>query len=180
MNDDIRIFETTKIRLIARIQIMQIREIKKEDNPQIESVIRSVFLELNLPLTGTAYADPETSMMFEAYNVPRSVYFVLESEGEILGGAGIKPLKNYDETVCELQKMYALPKMRGQGIGQKLMDHCLNAARSFGFKQCYLETTTELKAAIKLYKRNDFLEIDAQLGDTGHHSCGVWMIKNLI
>lgn len=54
---------------------MHIREIKKEDNAQIESVIRSVFMELNLPLVGTAYADPETSMMFEAYDVPRSVYF---------------------------------------------------------------------------------------------------------
>ena len=158
---------------------MQIREIKKEDNVQIESVIRSAFLELNIPLEGTAYEDPETSKMFEAYNTDRSVYFVVEMNGEIIGGAGIKPLINYDQDICELQKMYALPKMRGQGIGQKLMDRCLNAARSFGFKQCYLETTPELKAAIKLYKRNGFLEIDAQLGDTGHHSCGVWMIKKL-
>ena len=32
---------------------MQIREIKKEDSVQIESVIRSAFLELNIPLEGT-------------------------------------------------------------------------------------------------------------------------------
>jgi putative acetyltransferase len=158
---------------------MQIREIRKEDNLQMESVIRSVFLELNLPLKGTAYEDPETSTMFEAYDTPKSVYFVVDIEGEMLGGAGIKPLKNYDETVCELQKMYALPKMRGQGIGQKLMDHCLDAARSFGFEKCYLETIPTLKAALKLYKQNDFLQIDAQLGDTGHHSCGLWMLKDL-
>ena len=44
---------------------MQIREIKKEDNVQVESVIRSAFLELNIPLEGTAYEDPETSKMFE-------------------------------------------------------------------------------------------------------------------
>jgi len=159
---------------------MHIREIKKEDNAQIESVIRSVFMELNLPLVGTAYADPETSMMFEAYDVPRSVYFVVESEGKILGGAGIKPLKNYDETVCELQKMYALPKMRGQGLGHKLMACCLDAARAFGFEKCYLETIPNLTAAIELYKQNGFLEIDAQLGETGHHSCGLCMVKNLI
>ena len=55
---------------------MQIREIKKEDNVQIESVIRSAFLELNIPLEGTAYEDPETSKMFEAYNTDRSVYFL--------------------------------------------------------------------------------------------------------
>ena len=62
---------------------MQIREIKKEDNVQIESVIRSAFLELNIPLEGTAYEDPETSKMFEAYNTDRSVYFVVEMDEEI-------------------------------------------------------------------------------------------------
>ena len=51
---------------------VQIKEITKDDNPQIESVIRSVFIELNLPLKGTAYEDPETSTMFEAYDTPKS------------------------------------------------------------------------------------------------------------
>jgi putative acetyltransferase len=158
---------------------MQIREIKKEDNVQVESVIRSAFLELNIPLEGTAYEDPETSKMFEAYNTDRSVYFVVEMDGEIIGGAGIKPLRNYDKDVCELQKMYSAPKMRGQGLGQQLMNRCVEAALSFGFKTCYLETIPMLQAAIKLYKRNGFLEIKTSLGNTGHHNCSVWMTKKL-
>ena len=44
-----------------------IRKIKKQDNPQMESIIRSVFFELNIPLQGTAFEDPETSKMYEAY-----------------------------------------------------------------------------------------------------------------
>ena len=71
---------------------VQIKEITKDDNPQIESVIRSVFIELNLPLKGTAYEDPETAAMYEAYDRPQSIYFVVKSNGEILGGAGIQPL----------------------------------------------------------------------------------------
>lgn len=158
---------------------IQIREIKNEDNVEIESVIRSAFLELNIPLEGTAYEDPETSKMFEAYNTDRSVYFVVEMDGQIIGGAGIKPLKNYDQDVCELQKMYSAPKMRNQGIGQQLINRCIEAALSFGFKTCYLETITMLEPAIKLYKRNGFLEIKTSLGNTGHHNCNVWMIKKL-
>jgi len=78
---------------------VQIKEITKDDNPQIESVIRSVFIELNLPLKGTAYEDPETSAMYEAYDRPQSIYFVVKSNGEILGGAGIQPLKGHS-TSC--------------------------------------------------------------------------------
>lgn len=158
---------------------MQIREITKEDNLQVESVIRSAFLELNIPLKGTAYEDPETSSMFEAYNSERSVYFVVEHHGIILGGAGIKPLKNFDKDVCELQKMYSAPKIRGQGMGQKLMDRCIESALSFGFKKCYLETIPMLEAAIKLYRRNGFYDINTSLGSTGHHNCSLWMIKEL-
>jgi len=69
--------------------------------------------------------------------------------------------------------MYVLTKIRGCGIGQKLMDCCLDAARSFGFKKCYLETIPALHSAVDLYRRNDFLELQAPLGATGHHNCGV-------
>lgn len=158
---------------------VDIRPIVKTDNPKIEAVIRSVFIELGIPLVGTAFQDPETSQMYQAYGKRRSVYYVVEHNNQILGGAGISPLKGGQSTVCELQKMYSLPKMRGQGIAPQLLDKCLQAAKSFGFSQCYLETIPSLKAAIKLYKRNGFYEIDRQLGSTGHHSCSIWMIKDL-
>lgn len=158
---------------------VQIRPIRKLDNPKIETVIRSVFLELEIPLVGTAFEDPETAQMYESYVGDRAEYFVVEYKGQILGGAGISPLKNFDSNVCELQKMYSLPKMRGQGIGQKLLETCLDKAKSFDFKQCYLETIPLLESAVKLYKRNGFEQIDNQLGGTGHHNCNLFMIKNL-
>ena len=88
---------------------VRIRKIVKDDDLQIESVIRSVFHELNIPLIGTAYEDPETSSMYEAYSMPRSIYFVAEYNGKVIGGAGIRPLNGSLENICELQKMYGLP-----------------------------------------------------------------------
>lgn len=105
----------------------------------MELIIRSVFFEFNIPLHGTAYEDHETSKMCEAYSGPRSIYYVLEYQGEILGGAGIKPLKSFDDSVCELQKMYSLPKIRGLGFGQKLLNTCLDSAQKFRFKRCILK-----------------------------------------
>jgi len=158
---------------------IQIRPIKKSDNAQVESVIRSVFLELNIPLVGTAFEDPETAQMFEAYERERAVYFVVEQAGTVIGGAGISPLKNYNSEVCELQKMYSLPIMRGKGLGQQLLNICLDTAKTLGFTSCYLETIPTLDSAIKLYQRNGFTPIQKQLGATGHHNCGLWMIKKL-
>ena len=54
---------------------MRIREIQAEDNLQIESVIKSTFIELGLPLIGTAYEDIETTRMFESYQEEKSIYF---------------------------------------------------------------------------------------------------------
>ncbi len=96
---------------------MIIREIQKKDNPQIAQVIRQVFIEDNFPKTGTAFADPQLDFMFETYNQPNSIYFVIEIDGKIVGGAGVSQLESSTEPICELQKMYFLHEARGKGLG---------------------------------------------------------------
>jgi putative acetyltransferase len=156
-----------------------IREIRPEDNTQIEAVIKGCFPEFEIPLRGTAYEDAETPCMYESYQGEREVYFVVANNTEVLGGAGIKPLKDFDGNVCELQKMYFSPKLRGQGFGKQLFDKCLKAAKDFGFETCYLETASQLKAAIHIYEDFGFEHRTEPLGNTGHYSCGVWMTKVL-
>ncbi|KUJ61594.1 acetyltransferase [Flavobacteriaceae bacterium CRH] len=156
-----------------------IRRIKKEDNQAVAQLIRSVFDEMEIPKVGTAYADPYLDLMFEEYNKPNSVYFVVESDSRVLGSAGIAPLENGDPAICELQKMYFLPETRGLGIGTEMMEKCLNEARDFGFKKCYIETMPFMHAAQKLYVKSGFEYLDAPMGGTGHDSCPVWMLKDL-
>jgi putative acetyltransferase len=50
-----------------------------------------VFDELNIPKVGTAYADPYLDLMFEEYNKPKSVYYVVENNGKVVGSAGVAP-----------------------------------------------------------------------------------------
>ncbi len=156
-----------------------IREIQKEDNAQIAAVIRSVLVEFGVPKVGTAYADASLDCMTETYSKDKTVYFVIDDNGTIIGGAGISPLDNFDGNVCELQKMYFLPEARGKGFGQQMMNTCLKAAKDFGFEQCYLETMPYMNDAKKLYAKTGFENLSQSLGDTGHYSCNVWMIKNL-
>ena len=156
-----------------------IREIKPEDNIHICNVIRRVFVELKLPLVGTAFQDDETKCMYQSYQNSREKYFVIESNGVIYGGGGIKPLQNGDDNVCELQKMYFSKSIRGKGLGKEMLLKCLNFAAESNFKICYLETITQLKSAIKLYDKFGFKKIDGPMGNTCHFSCDVHMIKNL-
>ena len=156
-----------------------IREIKPEDNLRICNVIRDVFVELKLPLVGTAFQDDETECMYQSYQNSREKYFVIESNGVIYGGGGIKPLKNGDDSVCELQKMYFSKSIRGKGLGKEMLLKCLNFAVESNFKICYLETITQLKSAIILYDKFGFKKIDGPMGNTCHFSCDVHMIKNL-
>lgn len=158
---------------------MIIREIQEQDNQQIAAVIRAVFMADNFPKTGTAFADAQLDFMFEAYDKPRATYFVIENEGKIVGGAGVSQLENSTENICELQKMYFLQEIRGKGIGLQMIQKCLEKAVELGYEKCYLETLPEMVAAQSLYQKMGFEYLCAPLGNTGHTTCPVWMIKEL-
>ena len=156
-----------------------IREIQPVDNSEVACVIRKILVDLGVPKVGTAYVDKALDHMFENYNVPRATYFVIEDKVQIIGCAGVAQLENYSGNVCELQKMYFLEQARGRGLGTKMMQICLDRAKEYGFEQCYLETMPYMKAAQKLYLISGFEYIDKPMGDTGHFSCPVWMLKQL-
>ncbi len=156
-----------------------IREIEPEDNLEVATVIRKVLIDLGVPKVGTAYADEALDHMYQNYDVPKATYFVIEDKARIIGCAGVAQLENYSGDVCELQKMYFLEEARGRGLGAKMMQICLDRARQFGYEKCYLETMPYMKAAQKLYLQSGFEYIDKPMGDTGHFSCPVWMLKQL-
>ena len=156
-----------------------IREVLEKDNTALAAVIRRVLVDIGVPKVGTAYADPELDYMHKTYLKEKAAYFVLKEKGIIIGGAGIAPLEGGEPTVCELQKMYFLEEARGKGLGEKMIDHCLDFARKAGFELCYIETLPYMKAAQKLYIKKGFEYIDGPMGTTGHTSCNVWLTKRL-
>lgn len=156
-----------------------IRQICKNDNLNLSNVIRQVLIEIGVPKKGTAYSDPELDFMYETYNKKRSNYFVVENNGKVYGGAGISHLNEANCDICELQKMYFLPSIRGKGLGDQIIKKCLNFAIKNNFKYCYIETLTYMKAAQKLYLKKGFSYIKRPIGNTGHTSCNIWLIKKI-
>ena len=158
---------------------IDIREIQEKDNHKIKQVLISVMTEFGVPDHGTALQDDELDNMSNAYNDNNSIYYVVLADNIICGGAGISKLKGTNKNICELQKMYFLPTIRGKGIGSNLITKCLDFAIKSQYNLCYIETMYNMIDAQNLYKKNGFVYIDHPMGDTGHSSCPVWMTLDL-
>ena len=159
---------------------MEIVKINKDDNLAVKKLIHNVMPEFGAKGDGFALSDPEVENMYMQYSQPRHIYFVVKDGDNVYGGGGIGPLNGEEEEVCELRKMYFMPELRGKGYGQKLMELCLEEAQRLGFKKCYLETLEHMKQAKSLYEKNGFKKLNAPLGNTGHHGCNNWYLKDLI
>jgi len=155
------------------------RKIEKRDNSEIAELIRKVFREFKIDRPGTVYFDPTTDDLFTLFSVPGSEYWIAEEDGKIIGGCGVYPTPNLPEGCAELVKFYLSAEKRGRGTGWKLMEKTMESARKFGYKQLYLESMPELDKAISLYEKAGFSFIPAQLGNSGHFGCNIWMTKDL-
>ena len=156
------------------------RHLEKKDNNEIAELIRSVFREFGIARPGTVYFDPTTDDLYTLFQTPRSIYWLAEDNGKIIGGCGIYPTQNLPEGCGEVVKFYLNASYRKQGIGRQLLEMSIESAKDLGYKQLYLESLPELGKAISLYQKEGFRFIDHKMGDEGHFGCTIWMMKDLL
>ena len=156
-----------------------IRKIQPGDNEAIAGIIRKTLIEFGANRPNTVFDDPSTDHLFELFQAPGSVYFVGELRDEIVGGGGIFPTDGLPPATCELVKMYLLPEGRGIGLGKALILESIEFARSASYKHIYLETMPELKKAMSIYEKLGFEYLSGPMGNSGHTSCTLWMLKSI-
>lgn len=145
----------------------------------VKQIIHKVGAEFGAVGEGFGPSDPEVEQMSQFYHPNKgSCYLIALEDGKVIGGAGIASF-NESQTICELKKLFLLPEARGKGVGKTLTNMCLKFALDYGYKQCYLDTLTNMTSAIRLYESVGFIHLDSALEGTIHNGCDVWMIKNL-
>lgn len=77
---------------------------------------------------------------------------------------GTVSLLKIDSTTFELSKMAVTDGVQGLGIGQKLMDQCLESSKKLGVKKLILYSNRKLLPAIYLYKKVGFVEVSLEDG----------------
>ena len=86
--------------------------------------------------------------------------FFAKLNGAVVGTVALMPTK--ESQVFELTKMAVSPEHRGYKIGQKLMQHCIDFAKSSRFNALMLYSNTILENAIYIYRKYGFIEIPVE------------------
>ena len=72
-----------------------------------------------------------------------------------------------------------LKPYRSKGIGKELMQKRILSAREFGHKKLYIESLPQFSKAVSMYVKQGFKKIGEPMGNSGHTSCDIWMMKEL-
>lgn len=87
---------------------------------------------------------------------PGGKIFFVEDEGKIVATVALMKM---EDGVFELTKMAVSPEVRGKKIGQQLMAHTLEYARSQNWDKLIIYSNRRLENAIYIYKKFGFKEI---------------------
>lgn len=87
--------------------------------------------------------------------------FYAKYNGSIVGTASLLKKEN---NIYELGKMAVNKDFQGKGVGNQLLEFCLNFAKENHYKALILYSNTQLKSAIHLYKKYGFAEIEMEKG----------------
>ncbi len=136
-----------------------IRPATNADIPAIRSVLFRVRKEYGV-LAITGASDPDLDDLTVNFFQRGGFFEVVEdASNRIIGCAGLYPL---DECRAELCKMYIEQSGRGYGLGKRLLEDMLDAARRSGFVEVWLETNSVLKEATTLYQQYGFRPVASE------------------
>ena len=141
---------------------MTISEIKPEYNLALADLIRVNLKKFALDIPGTVYYDDNLNHLSDFYLArpdKRCYFIVTDDDGRVIGGIGLAELE-FIEECCELQKLYLADEVKGAGLSYKLISLVEDKAKELGYKRIYLETHDNLAAAIHVYERAGFKEIE--------------------
>ena len=82
--------------------------------------------------------------------------YLVHLDDRPVGCVALIPMK---DGVFELSKMAVSPKMRGLGIGRKLLEFAVNEARTIGVKSLFLGSSSKLPDAVHLYETVGFRHV---------------------
>lgn len=143
----------------------------------VAALIRENLKAYHLDIPGTAYFDESLDHLSGFYDRPGRAYFVLLENGSVIGGIGLAEFSGFPEC-CELQKLYLADAAKGRGLGYRMIAHIEDCAREMGYRQIYLETHTNLQAAIHIYEKSGYREIP-QPENVVHSTMNRFYLKEL-
>ena len=92
------------------------------------------------------------------YAPPLGCILLAACRGNYVGCVALRPLES---RICEMKRLFVIPKYRGRDIGRTLACSVIDRARQIGYEKMRLDTIESMKAANKLYLSLNFRRIQA-------------------
>ncbi|SFE88904.1 transcriptional regulator, MarR family with acetyltransferase activity [Chitinophaga sp. CF118] len=142
-----------------------------------EPIYAEAFKKLNEEWISTFFKMEEAD--YKALDHPKE--YILDKGGEIFVAlyneepVGVCALVKMNDPLYdyELAKMAVSPKAQGKNIGWLLGQAIIDKAKALGAKTIYLESNTDLKAAINLYQKLGFKKVIGRA--TPYERCNIQM-----
>lgn len=159
---------------------MRYQKLTKEYDRVLANLIRHSLKTHSLDIPGTVYFDEGLDHLSDYYSSePDKRYYaiLLNDEGVLIGGIG---LAEFDASshCAELQKLYLSDDVKGQGLGYRLIEYIEQKAGELDYERMYLETHTNLQAAIHIYEKSGYHRIE-QPDTVVHSAMDRFYMKNL-
>ena len=138
---------------------IEYRKLAPEYDAALAALIRSNLKAHHLDIPGTVYYDEGLDHLSSFYDHPGRMYYVLLENGRLVGGIGLAEIGIFPDC-CELQKLYLDDSVKGRGLGYQMIARVEETAGQLGYRRVYLETHTNLKAAMHIYGKSGYREIE--------------------
>ena len=138
----------------SRYKDFLIRDWVEADRTSVIAVISSVLAECGLQWEPEG-ADMDAIEVEKYYLQTGGEFWVVEYLHKLVGPAAYYPISR-GENAVEIRRIYLLPDVRGQGLGNFLLQQLESAIASRNFQQIWIQASNKLTAAIKLYESNGY------------------------
>src|SRR6185295_1113118 len=88
--------------------------------------------------------EQELSELPGRYSPPQGAILLVECDGKLAGCVAMKKLA---EEICEMKRFYVRAAFRGRGLGRRLAEAIIAAAREAGFRSMRLDTVPAMQSA---------------------------------
>ncbi len=145
----------------------------KDYIPQIKQLLLEYLRRLDRDLS-FQNIDAELDDLSAKYTPPNGELFAIIDDNSVLGMAAYH---KHSDIRCEMKRLYVTPAVRGLHLGDALVNAVIKAAEKAGYKEMVLDTLSEMKSAIHLYKKYGFEECEPYYNNP--MSDVIYMIKRL-
>ncbi len=126
---------------------------ERPDHPQVVALLDALDRYL-----GELY-EPEANHILSVSELlaPEVTFLAAWSQGRVVGTGAVREMPAHDDTggqaYGEIKRMFVDPGLRGQRIGERMLQRLEASALGRGLTQALLETGEAQTAAVRLYER---------------------------